>query len=642
MRIRVSVRGMRLRTKLALSVVCLLVLLTAVVMVVVEYRERKAIEAQVRKRGQTIARNLAAVSTNALVTFNYVLLEQHVGGLANEEDLVYVIILDRKGLVAAHSHRSDLQGQHLTDPISLKALEASEPLIQAGLDPRRGQSQGDILEVVIPVFPTGEPDKWGTVRVGISLQGMYGEIQQTRLTIITLGIGAALVGCLAALILARRIISPLEKLRAGALAVAGGDLTHRIAVRSRDEIGELATTFNHMTNDLQAQQAALQEANRELDAQLIEVSKLERYNARILEAMTNGLVTLNMEGRIVKWNDMAERITGHLVGEVEGQLCQELFADSPSFVHILLDGVQRQGVYWDRSVSFVRPDGREVPLEINTSLLEDETGQTTGLLGIFRDLSLVRELEQRLRRADRLAVVGRMAATVAHEIKNPLVALKTFVDMVPRRAKDPAFIARFRDIVPKEVDRVNAIMEDLLDLSRPPRISPRPLDVKEVIARCVALYEQQAAERSITIVQELAPELPQVRADPDYLLRALGNLTINAIQAMSAGGMLTIRTSNRVPWQSTLAETTVRGDLIAPDAAQPFVSIAVTDTGTGMTPEQLDSLFTPFFTTKEKGTGLGLALTHKIIEEHQGHLHVESQFGVGSTFTILLPVYIES
>jgi PAS domain S-box-containing protein len=637
------VRDMRLRTKLACWVVCLLVFLTAAVMVVVEYRERKAIEAQVRKRGMTIARNLAAVSSNALLSYNYILLEQHVGRLAHEEDVVYVIILDRDGRVAAHSKHSELQGQRLTDPISRNASEASGPLIQAEVNSRNGQNLGNILEVAIPVFPTNEPNKWGTVRVGISLQGMYGEIQRTRFTIFIFGIAAALVGCLAALILSRRITSPLEKLRAGALAVAGGNLAHRIDVRTADEIGELATTFNHMTNDLQAQQAALREANRDLDAQLREVSNLERYNARVLASMTNGVVTLNMEGYIVKWNDMAARITGYSVAEVEGRSCRELFASNPTFMRLLLDGIHDRGVWWERGVSFTQPDGREVPLEINTSLLEDDTGQTTGLLGIFRDLSLVRELEQRLRRADRLAAVGRMAAMVAHEIKNPLVALKTFVDMVPRRAKDPAFIARFQDIVPKEVDRVNAIMEDLLELSRPPRISPRPLDVQEVLARCVALYEQQASERNIAIVQELVPALAQVRADPEYLLRALGNLTINAIQAMTAGGTLTIRTGCGVPWQSTLAETTAHVDLgTAASTAQPFVFIAVADTGTGMTPDQLDSLFTPFFTTKEKGTGLGLALTHKIIEEHQGYLHVESQFGVGSTFTVLLPAYSES
>jgi two-component system sensor histidine kinase AtoS len=607
-------------------------------MVVVEHRERKAIEAQVQKRGLTIANNLAAVSTNALLTYNFVLLEQHVDRLAQEEDLVHLIILDRQGRVAAHSHRSDLQGQSLSDPLSRKALEATGPLIQAGKDARHG----NILAVAIPVFPTDERDKWGTVLVAISLQGMYGEIQRTRLTIVFFGLGAALVGCLAALLLSRRITSPIDMLRAGALAVAGGDLTHRIEVRSADEIGELATTFNRMTSDLQAQQAALREANRELDAQLREVSNLERYNARVLASMTNGVVTLNMEGRIVKWNEMAAHITGYPVAEVEGRCCRELFASNPTFMRLLLEGIHGKGVWWERGVSFIRPDGREVPLEINTSLLEDDTGQTTGLLGIFRDLSLVRELEQRLRRADRLAAVGRMAAMVAHEIKNPLVALKTFVDMVPRRAKDPAFIARFQDIVPKEVDRVNAIMEDLLELSRPPRISPRPLDVQEILARCVALYEQQAAERNIAISQELSPALTQVRADPEYLLRALGNLTVNAIQAMTAGGTLTIRTGCGVPWQSTLAETTAPLDLnTSADTAQSFIFIAVVDTGTGMTADQLDSLFTPFFTTKEKGTGLGLALTHKIIEEHQGHLHVESQFGVGSTFTILLPAYSE-
>jgi PAS domain S-box-containing protein len=636
----VRFRDLRLRTKLVISIVCLVVLLTALLMVVVEYRERTAIEDQVRKRGLTIARNLAALSANALLTYNFVALEQHVGRLAREDDIAYVIILDREGRVAAHSDRSDLQGQRLVDPLNQRAWQAMEPLIQFGADPHHPGSQGDLLEVAIPVFPAGEGDKWGTVRVGISLRAMYEEIHRTRLIIWGIGVGAACLGALAALFLARRITSPLERLRRGALAVAGGDLAHRLAVTSRDEIGELAAAFNQMTSDLQAERTALQKANRELDEQLKAVSKLERYNDRILTSMSNGLVTLNLEGRIVKWNEMAARITGYAVADVEGRLCQEIFAGNPNFQRVLLDGLAGKPV-WDRSATFMRPDGREVPLEINTSLLEDEGGQVSGVLGVFRDLSLVRELEQRLRRSDRLAAVGRVAAMVAHEIKNPLVALKTFVEMVPRRAHDPAFLARFQEIVPREVDRVNAIMEDLLELGRPPRLAPRPLSVHEVIARCVALYEHEAQEREVRIVQELAPELPLVHADPDHLLRAIGNLTINAIQAMPSGGLLTIRTGLGVPWQATLAERT--GYVEAPGAAdpdRPMVFISVTDTGTGMTPEQIDSLFTPFFTTKEKGTGLGLALTHKIIEEHRGRLHVESRVGVGSTFTILLPAWM--
>jgi two-component system sensor histidine kinase HydH len=184
------------------------------------------------------------------------------------------------------------------------------------------------------------------------------------------------------------------------------------------------------------------------------------------------------------------------------------------------------------------------------------------------------------------------------------------------------------------------IMEELLELSRPPRIAPRLLHVNEVIGRCVALHEQQAAEQAITIVQELAPNLARVRVDPDYLVRALGNLIVNAIQAMTSGGVLTLRSGSGVPWQHTLAPAAGSAEASGLTEGQhSFVFISIADTGTGMTAEQLDSLFTPFFTTKEKGTGLGLALTHKIIEEHHGQLHVESQLGVGSTFTILLQAY---
>jgi two-component system sensor histidine kinase AtoS len=631
---------MRLRSKLAVSIVCLVLILTILVMMVVQYRERKAIEAQVRKRGTTIARSLAALSTNALLTYNFPTLERHVEGVAREEDVVYAIILDREGKVAAYSDRSDLQGQHLTDPLALRAQETLEPLIQVGTDPRASRRRDPIVEVAIPVFPSNEQDKWGTVRVGISLGGMHREIQRTWLAISALGAVSALLGCLAALFLARRITSPLEKLREGAIAVAKGDLAHRLDVPSGDEIGELAATFNQMTGDLQAQRTALQQVNQELDEQLRAVSKLERYNDRILTSMTNGLVTLSLDGSIIKWNDMAAQITGYEVDEVENRACQEVFAGNPPFVRVLLDGLQGRGVFWDRSMSFARADGREVPLEINTSLLEDETGHVTGVLGVFRDLSTVRELEQRLRRADRLAAVGRMAATVAHEIKNPLVALKTFISLLPRRVNDPAFMARFQDIVPQELDRVNATMEELLELSRPPRITLQPVHLHDIIARCMAFHEQQATELGITILQKLAADLPRVRVDPHYLLRALENLTVNALQAMGQGGVLTIRTGTWAAREYPLARTADSAeDAIPSGDTQHLVFLAVTDTGIGMTPEQLDSLFTPFFTTKEKGTGLGLALTHKIIEEHQGHLQVESQLGVGSTFTILLPVY---
>ena len=191
---------------------------------------------------------------------------------------------------------------------------AGRPWRPVSLSSRRGSihARGISWRWRFRCSSTGERDKWGTVRVAISLQGMYGEIQRTRLTILSLRYRCRHGG------VSRRVdLGTADYLTTRAIAsrgIGGGgrrpETSHRCP-GSGDEIGELATTFNRMTNDLQGQQAALQEANRELDAQLREVSNLERYNARVLASMTNGLVTLNMEGRIVKWNDMAARITGY-------------------------------------------------------------------------------------------------------------------------------------------------------------------------------------------------------------------------------------------------------------------------------------------------------------------------------------------
>ncbi len=207
-----NVRDMHLRTKLAISMMGLVVVLTFPLIVIVEYRERKAIEEQVQNRGMTIADTLAALSTNALLVYNYVALEENVKRLARARDVAYVIILDREERVAAHSARPDLLGQQLTDPLHRRAVEAREPLDQVGADPRDPRGRDTIVEVGVPVFPIAEGHKYGTVRVGLSLQGMHQEIRRTRLTLAILGGTMALLGCLAALATARRLMAPLEPL----------------------------------------------------------------------------------------------------------------------------------------------------------------------------------------------------------------------------------------------------------------------------------------------------------------------------------------------------------------------------------------------------------------------------------------------
>jgi Co/Zn/Cd efflux system component len=206
---------MRLRTQIFVAMVGLVCLQTLLLLVAVEYRERTAIAEQMQQCSMTVARGFAGLSTNALVTYNFVTLEQHAERIAREPGVVYAIVLEREGRVAAYSGRGDLQGHSLTDPLDRRAVEAVEPFIQIQAAPPAPHRRKRVLEVAMPVFL---PDtwgfqetleKWGTVRLGFSLGRMYGDIQQARWTLLIVGAGATLLGSLAALFLARRLtLSP--------------------------------------------------------------------------------------------------------------------------------------------------------------------------------------------------------------------------------------------------------------------------------------------------------------------------------------------------------------------------------------------------------------------------------------------------
>jgi signal transduction histidine kinase len=265
--------------------------------------------------------------------------------------------------------------------------------------------------------------------------------------------------------------------------------------------------------------------------------------------------------------------------------------------------------------------------------------QTFGLLVIFEDLSPVQALERRLRHADRLAAVGQVTAGLAHEIKNPLTSVRAFVQMVHQRHHDAKFIEQFDRIVLHEVDRINGIIEELLDVTRSKPLQHRPMNILDLLERVAEAHTEMMVQQSIRLEADWTETLPLINADPEQLQRAFGNLILNAIEAMPEGGTLGI-VCRTAPQSIT--------DIVASDAATTRVipehalyamdvEVTVRDSGLGIAADQLDDLFTPFFTTKKRGTGLGLALTHKIIEDHGGSIHIASQLGQGTAVTVRLP-----
>jgi signal transduction histidine kinase len=234
---------------------------------------------------------------------------------------------------------------------------------------------------------------------------------------------------------------------------------------------------------------------------------------------------------------------------------------------------------------------------------------------------------EQMKERDRLAALGQMAAGLAHEIRNPLGAIKGAAQLLrpapgAGEGSDPGESAEYTSIIVEEVNRLDRVVSQFLGYARPDRGQRQPLSINEVVHKTLPLLEAEA--KGVRITTQLAPELPQVRADAEQLRQVFLNLGINAIQAMEEGGTLTVTTRVR--------SGTKRGELAT------FVEIAFQDTGKGIPEDSVSDIFIPFYTTKQGGTGLGLPICQRIVENHRGSIEVRSQLGVGSIFTVLLPL----
>jgi len=236
----------------------------------------------------------------------------------------------------------------------------------------------------------------------------------------------------------------------------------------------------------------------------------------------------------------------------------------------------------------------------------------------------MREMEKSLHRADKLTALGTLASSIAHEIRNPLVSIKTFTQLAPRKFNSRDFLDKFQTIVPEELERMETILNQLLSFGRSSQPEFHPINVEEVIDSILSLMNTELAQSNIEVIKLYGNDIPQIVADGEQLKQVFMNIVLNAIQAMPEGGDLKIITG--------LQQEFVDSD------TSVFVAIKFEDTGCGIPQENLNDLFNPFFTTKNGGSGLGLSISHRIIKEHNGHIDVESTAGKGTTFTVKLPL----
>ncbi len=260
---------------------------------------------------------------------------------------------------------------------------------------------------------------------------------------------------------------------------------------------------------------------------------------------------------------------------------------------------------------------------------DDEIGTLAAAFDRMADRLMQRERELKqsqttLRRADRLSSLGLLTAGLAHEIRNPLVAIRTFTQLLPERYDDPEFRNGFQGLALKEVDRICGLINDLLSFARPSKPNVAPENISDVVENIARILESQAKEKNVEITREFDLRVPKVWIDKEQMKQVFMNLILNAIQAMKGGGSIVI---------STRISARNNDELI-----KECVQVEIRDTGVGIPEENLEHIFDPFFTSKDEGSGLGLAVSHQIVQEHGGFLTVESTVGKGTTFFVHVPV----
>jgi two-component system nitrogen regulation sensor histidine kinase GlnL len=349
-----------------------------------------------------------------------------------------------------------------------------------------------------------------------------------------------------------------------------------------------------------------------------------------LAGLPDAVIAVDPALRVVFWNAAAEVLTARSARRAQGRLVKEVFAPNASVVSRLAETLATGESRSESDGIIESTDGRAVPVSLLTAPLFARDGTVEAAVAVLRDLSRIRQLENEVRRGETLAAAGRMAVGVAHEIRNPLGAIRGAVQLLARELGPEPRLAEYTDVLLKEVDRVNRIIETLLDLGRPVQIRRVPLNLHQILERVILLTEETARAGGVSVVRRYDPSLPPILGDEDRLLQVFHNLVRNAVDAMKRGGRLTLTT--RVSLNPLYGKMDLGG------GQRTMVEVATADEGSGIPEATRARIFDPFFTTKERGLGLGLAVCHRILEEHRGAIHVESAEGRGTTVTCFLPI----
>lgn len=540
-------------------------------------------------------------------------------------------------------------GQELTqvkDPLTgtLPIVDVNESQLKLGLSGQevtsvRELTSGDLIEAVAPIWAqqSGDRQVAGAVVVGTHitqrLVAKVGSIDEAikeqrqlkrqqvpfkRIYISLLVLVALVVvfsGTWFALYLARGMTDPIAQLAEGTREVAAGNLSYKVQARADNEIGVLVDSFNRMTDDLSESKHRLEEAYLDLQDKHTELEDRRRYIETVLEAITTGVVSFDPLGRVTTINRAAARMFGLSESATVGRLLEEVFArPDVRDVVTLVQRTRRAKVGTSELELHLRRNGTNLSLLASATTLRGPDGEYAGAVIVFDDLT-------ELLKAQRLAAWREVAQRIAHEIKNPLTPIQLSAQRLRRRlarnvGDEQRLVTECTETIIEEVDGLKRLVDEFSRFARMPALAPRPTDVRPLIDGVASLYRE--SHPSLTITTHHGDDVPLLEVDPDHLKRAVLNLVDNAVEAVGATGEVTVETASV--------------------AGTDRVRIVVGDSGPGISAEDKEKLFLPYFSKKVTGMGLGLPIVYEIVTEHGGTIWVEDNQPRGSRFIIEVPV----
>ena len=464
-----------------------------------------------------------------------------------------------------------------------------------------GQISFDTIFITILVYLTGGIESLFPLAYILSIIGA-GFVLSKRGTYVIASVSGVLYGACLTLEY-HGLIHPFTV--SGPYLYSGQDILYRIFVYFL-AFAIVAALVNHLGEELRT-------TGKELREKQLDYEKLEAFHQNVIQSLDSGLITTDQSGRISFLNKTAYRILG--IDESAGasmdldNLLSSLTVSRP------INAARGEEISRRDETTFKRPDGKVIHLGLSKSPLKDVNGFPVGSILIFQDITRIKEMEEQIKRADRMVSIGQMAAGIAHEIRNPLASLTGSIQVLKEETSLGDSNQNLMNIIIRESERLNRLVTDFLLFAQPPKNEFGAIVLNELIDETLQMLRNSPQFNGHISISRVFSYEARVIGDADPLKQVFWNLFVNAAQEMEGGGKLSVKLERE----------------------GSYAKLSVSDTGRGIDTQDIGKIFEPFFTTKESGTGLGLAIVHRIVETHGGQILVDSEVGRGTTFTLLLP-----